>query len=106
MTDAKPYRHRLPMTITQHAIWLYHCFRLRYRDVQKLLHGRNIEANHETLREWCITFGPLFTEELRHRESLRGSWWYLNEGCTPVHTVRHWLWRAVDEHGLVLDILV
>ena len=79
MTDAKPYRHRFPMTIIQHAIWLYHRFPLSYRDVQELLHQRGIEVSHETLREWCIKFATLFTEELRHREPRRGSRWHLDE---------------------------
>jgi len=56
------------MTIIQHAVWLYHRFPLSYRDVQELLHQRGIIVSHETLREWCIKFGPLFAEDLRHRE--------------------------------------
>ena len=106
MTDAKPYRHRFPMTIIQHVVWLYHRFPLSYRDVQELLHQRGIEVSHETLRDWCIKFGPLFVEELRHREPRRGSRWHLDEVCTTVDGVRHWLWRAVDEYGFVLDILL
>ncbi|UQN10191.1 IS6 family transposase [Deinococcus sp. QL22] len=106
MTDVKPYRHRFPMTIIQHAVWLYHRFPLSYRDVQELLHQRGIEVSHETLREWCIKFSALFAEELRHREPRRGSRWYLDEVCTSVDGVRHWLWRAVDEYGFVLDILL
>ena len=106
MTDPKPYRHRFPMTIIGHAIWLYHRFPLSYRDVQELLHQRGIQVSHETLREWCIKFGPLFVENLRHREPRRGSRWHLDEVCTTVDGVRHWLWRAVDEHGFVLDILL
>ena len=94
------------MTVIQHAIWLYHRFPLSYRDVQELLHQRGIEVSHETLREWCIKFATLFTEELRHQEPRRGSWWHLDEVCTSVDGVRHWLWRAVDEHGFVLDILL
>ena len=104
MIDAKPYRHRFPMTIIQHAVWLYHRFPLSYRDVQELLHQRGIEVSHETLREWCMKFGPLFTDELRQREPRQGSRWLLDEVCTTVDGVRHWLWRAVDEHGHVLDI--
>jgi len=61
---------------------------------------------HETLRGWCIKFATLFTEELRHREPRRGSRWHLDEVYTSVDGVRHWLWRAVDEHGFVLDILL
>ncbi|THF66692.1 IS6 family transposase [Deinococcus sp. Arct2-2] len=106
MTDQKPYRHRFPMSIIQHAVWLYHRFPLSYRDVQELLHQRGIEVSHETLREWCMKFGSFFAEELRHRESRAGSRWYLDEVCTSVNGVRHWLWRAVDEHGFVLDILL
>ena len=106
MTHAKPYRHRFPMTIIQHAVWLYHRFPLSYRDVQELLHQRGIQVSHETLREWCIKFVPLFAEDLRHREPRRGSRWHLDEVCTSVDGVRHWLWRAVDEYGFVLDILL
>ena len=84
MTDAKPYRHRFPMAIIQHAVWLYHRFPLSYRDVQELLHQRGIQISHETLREWCIKFGPLFAEDLRHREPRRGSRWHLDEVCTSV----------------------
>ena len=94
------------MTIIQQAVWLYHRFPLSHRDVQELLHQRGIVVSHETLREWCMKFGPLFAEDLRHREPRRGSRWYLDEVCTSVDGVRHWLWRAVDEHGFVLDILL
>ena len=64
------------------------------------------QVSHETLREWCIQFSALFAEDLRHREPRRGSRWHLDEVCTSVDGVRHWLWRAVDEHGFVLDILL
>ena len=94
------------MTIIQHAGWPYHRFPLSYRDVQELLYQRGIQVSHEIPREWCMKFGPLFAEELRRRESRRGSRWYLDEVCTSVDGVRHWLWRAVDEHGVVLDILL
>ncbi len=83
MTDAKPYRHRFPMTIIQHAVWLYHRFPLSYRDVQELLHQRGIEVSHETLREWSIKFGPLFADDLRHWEPRRGSQWHLDEVWIP-----------------------
>ncbi|WP_412030182.1 IS6 family transposase [Deinococcus yunweiensis] len=106
MTDPNPYRHRFAMTIIQHAVWLYHRFPLSYRDVQELLHQRGVDVSHETIREWCLKFGPLFAEDLRQREPRRGSRWLIDEVCTTVNGVRHWLWRAVDEHGFVLDILL
>ena len=90
----------------QHAVWLYHRFPLSDRDVQELLHQRGIEVSHETLREWAIKFGPLFADGLRHREPRRGSRWLLDEVCTTADGVRNGLWRAVDEHGFVLDILL
>ena len=95
MTDAKPYRHRFPMSIIQHAVWLYHHFPLSYRDVQELLHQRGIQVSHETLREWCIKFATLFVEGLRHREPRRGFRWHMDKVCTTVDDVRHWLWRVV-----------
>ena len=58
------------MTIIQHAVWLYHRFPLSYRDVQELLHQRGIQISHETLREWCIKFGPFFAEDLRDQPHL------------------------------------
>jgi putative transposase len=96
--------HHFPMKIIQHAVWLYHRFLLKYRDVHELLHQRGIEVNHETLWEWCIKFSSLFAEVLRHRDPSRGSRWYLDEVCTNVESIRHWLWRAVNEYGFVHDI--
>ena len=66
MTDRKPYRHRFPLSIVQHALWLYHRFPLSERDVQELLHQRGIVVSHKTLRQWNIKFAPLLTEALRH----------------------------------------
>jgi len=116
VTDAKPYRHRfLARTDALEDAWPlpddhYPTRRLALLplspEVQELLHQRGIQVSHETIREWCIKFGPLFAEDLRHREPRRGSRWSLDEMCTTVDGVRHWLWRAVDEHGYVLDILL
>ncbi|BDP44258.1 IS6 family transposase (plasmid) [Deinococcus aetherius] len=106
MTDRKPYRHRFPLSVIGYALWLYHRFPLSQRDVQELLHERGLVVSHETLRQWNIKFAPLLTEEPRHREPRRGSLWHLDEMCVPVGGVKHWLWRAVDEHGAVLDILL
>jgi putative transposase len=61
---------------------------------------------YTTPARWCIKFAPLFAEDLRHREPRRGSRWHLDEVCTSVDGIRHWLWRAVDEYGFVLDILL
>ncbi|WP_084045272.1 IS6 family transposase [Deinococcus hopiensis] len=102
MTDRKPYRHRFPLSVIGYALWLYHRFLLSQRDVQELLHERGIRVSHETLRQRNIKFAPLLTEELRHREPRWGSRWHLDERCVQIAGVKHWLWRAVDEHGNVL----
>jgi len=106
VTDRKPYRHRFPLTIIQHALWLYHRFPLSERDVQELLHQRGIQVSHETLRQWNIKFAPLLTEELRHRESRRGSRWFLDEVCVEIGGKKFWLWRAIDDTGATLDVLL
>jgi putative transposase len=106
VTDRKPYRHRFPLSIIQYALWLYHHFSLSQRDVQELLHERGIQVSHETLRQWNIKFAPLLTEELRHREPRRGSRWFLDEVCIEIGGKKLWLWRAVDDSGAVLDLLL
>ncbi len=106
VTDRKPYRHRFPLSIIQYALWLYHRFSLSQRDVQELLQERGIQVSHETLRRWNIKFAPLLTEELRHREPRRGSRWFLDEVCIEIGGKKRWLWRAVDDSGAVLDLLL
>ncbi|WP_221091499.1 IS6 family transposase [Deinococcus aquaedulcis] len=106
MTDQKPYRHRFPLSVIGYALRLYHRFPLSQRDGQELLHERGVQVSHETLRQWNIKFAPILTEELRHRGPQRGSRWHLDEVCVKVGGVRHWLWRAVDESGAVLDIIL
>ncbi|MFC3859482.1 IS6 family transposase [Deinococcus antarcticus] len=104
--DVKPYRHRFPRSIIQHAVWLYHRFTLSYRDIEELLFQRGIQVSHETIRDWCDKFSPNLSKELRKREPRRGSRWHLDEVCVKIKGVKHWLWRAVDEHGAVLDVLL
>ncbi|UBV45353.1 IS6 family transposase (plasmid) [Deinococcus taeanensis] len=106
MTDRTPYRHRFPLSIIGYALWLYHRFPLSQRDVPELLHERGVQVSHETLRQWNIKFAPLLTEELRPRDTRRVSRGHLDEVCVKVGGVKHWLWRAVDELGNVLDILL
>lgn len=106
MTDRKPYRHRVPLNIIQYALWFYHRFSLSQRDVQELLQERGIQVSHETLRQWNIKFAPLLSEELRHREPRRGSRWFLDKVCIEIRGKKLWLWRAVDDFGAVLDLLL
>ena len=104
--DLKPYRHRFPKNVIQYAVWLYHRFTLSYRDIEELLLQRGIQVSHETIRGWCEKFGPTITKELKKREPRRGSRWHLDEVCVKIKGVKHWLWRAIDEYGAVLDVLL
>lgn len=98
--------YRFPLAVIGYAVWLYHRFTLSYRDVEELLLERGICVTRESIRTWCINFSDLFARGLRQREPRRGSRWHLDEMCVDVGGVKHWLWRAVDEHGAVLDVLL
>ncbi len=98
--------YRFPLAVIGHAVWLYHRFTLSYRDIEELLLERGIAVTRESIRSWCIKFSNLFAQGLRHREPRRGSRWHLDEMCVDVGGVKHWLWRAVDEHGAVLDVFL
>ena len=102
----RPKGYRFPKTIISYAVYLYHRFLLSYRDVQELLFERGIEVSHETVRVWCAKFGPDLAEALRHRKPRRGRNWHLDEVRVVMGGVVHWLWRAVNEHGEVLDVLL
>lgn len=87
MPDPKPYRHRFPRSIIQHAVWLYHRFALIYRDIEELLLQHGIQVSYETIRNGCGKFGPTFTRELQKREPQRGSCWHLDEVCVKIKGV-------------------
>ena len=102
-----PYRgYRFPPEIISYAVWLYHRFCLSFRDVEELLAERGITVSYEAIRQWCLKFGASFTKKLRHRQGRLGDTWYLDEMFVPINGERHYLWRAVDQDGQVLDILV
>src|SRR4030088_251128 len=98
--------HRFPPEISAHAVWLYFRFHLSFRDVQDLLAERGIIVSHESIRQWCAKFGAAFATGLRRRRGRAGDKWHLDEVLLKIRGKRHWLWRAVDQHGVVLDILV
>src|ERR1700731_2618929 len=100
------YRHRFPAELISHAVWLYHVFSLSLRDVELLLVERGVFVSYETVRRWCKKFGQTFASRLRRRRPRPGDKWYLDEVFIRIQGVQHYLWRAVDQHGVVLDILV
>jgi len=102
----RPKGYRFPKLIISYAVYLYHRFLLSYRDVQELLFERGVDVSHETVRIWCAKFGCDLAEALRHRKPKRGSTWHLDEMRVVLGGVTHWLWRAVNEYGDVLDVLL
>ncbi|GHO87543.1 hypothetical protein KSZ_55490 [Dictyobacter formicarum] len=89
-----------------HAIWLYFRFSLSFRDVEELLAQRGIVVTYETAWQWCLKFGQTSANELRCRRPRCGDIWHLDEVYLKMNGKTHSLWRAVDQDGNVLDILV
>ena len=108
MTEASdcPKGYRFPKVVISYAVYLYHRFMLSYRDVQELMFQRGIEVSHETIRAWCLRFGPDIAEHIKRRRPSRSRTWHLDEMRIKVAGKIHWLWRAIDEHSEVLDILL
>ena len=98
--------YRFPPDIISHAVWLYHRFCLSFRDVEGLLAQRGVTVTYETIRQWCQRFGPVYARRLRRRRGRMGDTWHLDEVFVTIQGRRQYLWRAVDEDGDVLDILV
>ena len=94
-------RHRFPPEVISHAVWLYFHFPLSLRIVEEMLAGRGI-----LVRQWALKFGQSFAAQIRRRLPTPGDKWHLDELVISISGRKHWLWRAVDQHGVVLDILV
>ncbi|MEH6528212.1 MAG: IS6 family transposase [Sneathiella sp.] len=99
-------RHRFPPHIIQHAVWLYARFTLSYRDVEDLLAVRGLDISYETIRRWFLKFGEPIARNLRSTRPTPNDIWHLDEMVIVIRGKRHWLWRAVDNEGEVLDFLV
>src|SRR5215472_16108908 len=106
MTSLSYRRHRFPPTVIQHAVWLYLRFTLSYRDVEDLLVERGLDVSYETVQRWVLKFGPMFARELSRRRPRPTSRWHLDEMAVIISGRQFWLWRAVDDEGEVLDLLV
>jgi putative transposase len=98
--------HRFPAEIISHGVWLYDRFCLSYRHVEELLFVRGITVTAEAIRKWCRKFGQPYANQLRRRRPRLGDTWYLPEVFLTINGERHYLWRAIDRDGNVLDILV
>jgi putative transposase len=96
-------RYRFPARLIAHAVWLYFRFPLSLRLVEELLLERGIVVSYETIRRWAAKFGPAIARGVRRRAPRPGDVWHLDEVRVVIRGKVHWLWRAVDQHGAVLD---
>src|SRR3954463_480212 len=99
-------RHQFPPEVIRHAVWLYFRFTLSFRDVEELLAQRGIDVSYETVRMWTIKFGPQIARNLKQRRHAPSPRWHLDEMVCNVGGKRVYLWRAVDDEGEVLDLVM
>jgi len=95
--------HRFPAEIISHAVWLYFRFPLSLRMVEEMLAARDIIVSHESVRQWALKFGQDFANQIRRRLPYAGDKWHLDEVAIKIAGKKHWLWRAVDQDGIVLE---
>jgi len=98
--------HRFPPEIIQHAVWLYHRFNLSHRDIEDLLAKRRIAVSYEAIRLWYNKFGPRFARNLRRKHQGFGDTFFIDEVFLKIQGKQHYLWRAVDQDGEVVDVFL
>ncbi|WP_443047147.1 IS6 family transposase [Streptomyces sp. NBC_00267] len=98
--------HRYPVEVISQAVWLYHRFPLSFREVEELMLERGVIVSYETIRRWCAKFGQTYANALRRRQPGPGDKWHLDQVFLKINGQVRYLWRAVDQDGNVLDILV
>jgi putative transposase len=97
-------RHRFPPDIIRYAVWLYYRFNLSYRDIEDLLAQRGITVSREAIRLWYIKFGAIYTRRLKRKHRGYGDTFYIDEVFVEISGKQHYLWRAVDQDGEVVDV--
>ena len=106
-TPAVSYKHHcFPPQIIAHAVWLYYRFPLSLRLVEEMLLERGIVVSYETIRRWGLKFGPEYARRLRRKRPGPNDIWHLDEVVISIAGKKHWLWRAVDQDGYVLDEII
>jgi putative transposase len=97
-------RHRFPSEIIQYAVWLYYRFNLSHRDIEDLLAERGIVVSYESIRLWCVKFGPKYARRLKRKHQGYGDTFYIDEVFVKIGGKQHYLWRAVDQDGEAVDV--
>ena len=97
-------RHRFPPDIIDYAVWLYSRFNLINRDIEDLFEERGITVTRESIRLWCIKFGAIYSRRLQRNHRGYGDTFYIDEVFVKINGKQHYLWRAVDQNGEVVDV--
>jgi putative transposase len=105
-TKALYRRHRFPGAVISCAVRWYFRFQLSLRDIEELLLERGVIVSYETIRRWCDKFGQEFAHRVKQARQAPGTTWHLDEVFVKIDGEPYLLWRAVDQHGAELDILL
>jgi putative transposase len=97
-------RHRFPPDVISYAVWLYYRFNLSHRDIEDLLAERGIIVSREAIRLWCVKFGAIYARKLKRKHRGYGDTFYIDEVFVKINGKQHYLWRAVDQDGEVVDV--
>ena len=107
MNESKMYkRYRFPAEIIQYAVWLYHRFNLSHRGIEDLLAERGISVSYEAIRLWCNKFGPKYVARLKRKHQGYGDAFFIDEVFIKIDGKQHYLWRAVDQDGEVVEVFL
>ena len=99
-------RHRFHPDIIRRAVWLYFRFNLSFRDVEELMNERGVDVSYETIRRWVDKFGSMYAKRIKSRSEPPSPVWHLDEVYTKINGKMVYLWRAVDDEGTVLDVVI
>jgi len=97
-------RYRFPSEIIQYTVWIYYRFNLSHRDIEDLLAERGINVTYEAIRLWCNRFGPKYAARLKKKHQGYGDTFFIDEVFIKIDGKQHYLWRAVDQDGEVVDV--
>ena len=103
--ESRYRRHRFPVEVVEQCVWLYFRFALSYRNIEEMMAKRGVPVTYETVREWCHKFGSAYAARLKKKRARFGAKWHLDEVFIKMNGIQHYLWRAVDQNGAVIDIL-
>ena len=99
-------RHRFPPDIISYAVWLYYRFNLSHHHVEDLLAERGITVSYESIRQWCVKFGAKYARRLKRKHLGYGDTFFIDEVFVKINGKQHYLWRAVDQDGEVVDVFL